>query len=143
MTTLKIKKVHADAKLPQYQLPGSSGMDLHAVQSVYIAPGEHNLVKTGIKIELPKGFEAQVRPRSGLALKNSITVLNSPGTIDQGFLGEICVILVNHGKSGFRVDPGDRIAQLVIAPVEIVEIQEVDELSETERGEGGFGSTGV
>ena len=108
-----------------------------------IPPGEHVLVKTGLKMELPEGYEAQVRPRSGLALKHKITVLNSPGTIDSGYRGEAGVILMNHGKEVFSISKGDRIAQFVIAKHESPEVEEVESLEDSERGEGGFGSTGL
>lgn len=129
---------------------GAAGLDLCACSEYgrgyvvgYIEPGERLLVKTGIVIQLPPGHEAQVRPRSGLAIKHGIAVLNSPGTIDQDFRSELGVILINHGDTGFLVSDGDRIAQLVIAPVTVAALMEVDELDETVRGEGGFGSTGV
>lgn len=143
MMQLKIKKVHPKAIIPTYANPGDAGMDLYAVEDKVIHPGETALIQTGIKIELPPNYEAQIRPRSGLALKNSITVLNTPGTIDEGYRGEIGVILINHGKSPFTVEIGMRIAQMVISAVHRVEILEVDELTESERGEGGFGSSGM
>ena len=118
-------------------------MDLFAVEEQKILSGEANLIRTGISIELPQGTEAQVRPRSSLAFKHSITVLNTPGTIDAGYRGEVGVILINHGKQPFKVLKGMKIAQMVIAPVIRAEIEEVDSLAETRRGEGGFGSTGV
>jgi len=117
-------------------------MDLHAVESVTLAPGDTKLVPTGLSIELPPGFEAQIRPRSGLALKHSITLPNSPATIDPGYRGEIRVILQNLGRTTFEIHPGDRIAQMVIARYEAVEWIEGDNLSESVRGEGGFGSSG-
>ena len=117
-------------------------MDLHAVDSVTLAPGETKLVPTGLCIELPPGFEAQVRPRSGLALKHSITLPNSPATIDPGYRGEIRVILQNLGREAFEVHPGDRIAQMVIGRYEAVEWVEDGDLSQSARGEGGFGSSG-
>src|SRR3989344_686169 len=117
-------------------------MDLFSTEKYDILPSESIMVKTGLSIELPPSYEAQVRPRSGLALKNSITVLNSPGTIDSGYRGEIGIILINHGKNTFKINPGDRIAQLVVAKHEAPTIEEVSELSETKRGSGGFGSSG-
>jgi dUTP pyrophosphatase len=130
--------------LPAYATPHSAGMDLRASlpAPVQIAPGQRHLVPTGISIALPEGFEAQVRPRSGLALKHGITVLNSPGTIDADYRGEIAVVLINHGDQAFVVNPGDRIAQLVVARYERVEWQRVTELDTTLRGAGGYGSTG-
>jgi dUTP pyrophosphatase len=139
---LKIKKIHPAAIAPTYAHPGDAGMDLYAIEELEIAAGDTALVHTGITIALPPGTEAQVRPRSGLALKHSVTVLNTPGTIDEGYRGEICVILINHGKHPFHIVPGMRIAQMVIKPVLSVAIEESEELSETVRGQGGFGSTG-
>lgn len=129
---------------PEYKTEGSAGMDLYANTTfeTTIAPLQRCLVPTGIFISLPKGYEAQVRPRSGLAAKNGITVLNTPGTIDSDYRGEIKVILVNLSKDDFVLKPGERIAQMVIAKHEVVEWEEVEVLDETERGEGGFGSTG-
>lgn len=129
---------------PEYKTEGSAGMDLYAntVFETTIAPLQRVLVPTGIYIELPKGYEAQVRPRSGLAAKNGITVLNTPGTIDSDYRGEIKVILVNLSNEDFVLKPGERIAQMVVAKHERVEWEEVKVLEATERGEGGFGSTG-
>ena len=140
---LKIKKIHPEAIIPQYAHPGDAGLDLFSVEEQIIPPGETRLIKTGISIELPSGTEGQVRPRSGLALKNQITVLNTPGTVDEGYRGEVGVILINHGKNPFEVVKGMKIAQLVIKPVLRVDVEEVEELSNTKRGSGGFGSTGV
>lgn len=140
---VKILKLVDSAKLPKYEHRDDSGLDLFAIEEQEIPSGETMLIETGISIELPQGTEAQIRPRSGLALKHSITVLNTPGTIDAGYRGEIGVILINHGKHPFKVLKGMKIAQMVIAPVIRAEIEEVDSLSETIRGEGGFGSTGV
>ncbi|MBZ4656130.1 MAG: deoxyuridine 5-triphosphate nucleotidohydrolase Dut [Thermoanaerobacter sp.] len=140
---LKVKKIVKSAKLPQYAHPGDAGLDLFSIEEREILPGETALIHTGIKIELPQNTEAQIRPRSGLALKNSITVLNTPGTIDEGYRGEIGVILINHGKVPFKVEKGMKIAQMVIKPVLRVNVIEVDELSDTQRSENGFGSTGV
>jgi len=131
--------------LPKYETIASAGMDLRAnlLESIILKPLERTLVKTGLFMELPLGFEAQVRPRSGLALKKGITVLNSPGTIDADYRGEIGVILINLSNEDFIIENGERIAQLVIAKYEQAEFIEVNELSETSRGTGGFGSTGV
>jgi dUTP pyrophosphatase len=132
--------------LPSYQSKHAAGLDLVAAvpreQPVKLAPGARALIPTGFALELPQGHEAQVRPRSGLALKAGVTLLNSPGTIDADYRGEVMVILVNHGSETFLVQRGDRIAQLVIAPVASVEIVAVETLAKTERGQGGFGSTG-
>lgn len=131
--------------LPSYETIASAGMDLRAnlTESITLQPLERTIVKTGLFIELPIGYEAQVRPRSGLAFKNGITVLNSPGTVDADYRGEIGVILVNLSNQAFEIQNGERIAQLVIAKHERAEWTEVEELSETSRGAGGFGSTGV
>ncbi len=129
--------------LPQYQTALSAGMDLYAnlTESITLKSLERKLIPTGLFLELPEGFEAQVRPRSGLAIKNGISVLNSPGTIDADYRGEIGVILVNLSSDDFTINNGDRIAQIVIAKHSIAEWQEVTEINETERGAGGFGST--
>lgn len=140
---VKVIKVNEMAKLPEYAHEGDAGMDLFSTEEVVISPSETTLIHTGIKIELPRNTEAQIRPRSGLALKHSITVLNTPGTIDEGYRGEIGVILINHGKFPFKVEKNMKIAQMVIKPIIRVSILEVGELSESERAEGGFGSTGV
>ncbi|ABR47094.1 deoxyuridine 5'-triphosphate nucleotidohydrolase Dut [Alkaliphilus metalliredigens QYMF] len=143
MFNIKIKRINNLAKLPEYAHDGDAGMDLFSIEEKVIDPGGVALIHTGIKIELPEKTEAQIRPRSGLALKNSITVLNTPGTIDEGYRGEIGVILINHGKESFKVEKHMKVAQMVIKPVLKVKILEVDELSDTQRAEGGFGSTGV
>jgi len=139
---LKVKRVHPAAQLPSYAHPGDAGMDLYAVEPLRIAPGQRALVSTGLILELPPNTEAQVRPRSGLALKHGITVLNSPGTIDEPYRGVVGVILINHSDQEFRVEPGMRIAQIVIKPVLTVQVNEVSEVSDSQRGTGGFGSTG-
>jgi len=147
MTILKIKKLENSQglALPKYETNGSAGMDLIASidEDIIIKSGEIKLIKTGIAIALERGFEAQIRPRSGLALKNGITVLNTPGTIDSDYRGEICVILINHSKLDFVVSRGMRIAQMIIAKYAQAEIIEVENLDETIRGTSGFGSTGV
>ena len=143
MLQLKVKKLVDHVKRPRQAHPGDAGMDLFAAEAVELPPGETCLVHTGISIELPPGTEAQVRPRSGLALKHQITVLNSPGTIDEGYRGEVGVILINHGRDPFRIESGDRIAQMVIQSVLTVDVVEASALSDTIRGEGGFGSTGA
>ncbi|MBM3580106.1 MAG: dUTP diphosphatase [Alphaproteobacteria bacterium] len=147
MTILRIKKLEngKDLPVPKYETAGSAGVDLLAAidEQIMLKSGETKLVKTGIAIALEKGFEAQVRPRSGLALKNGITVLNTPGTIDSDYRGEVCVILINHAKTDFVITRGMRIAQMVIARYEQAKIEEVLDLDETTRGVGGFGSTGV
>lgn len=143
---LKVKRVGpVDVPLPAYESKDAAGLDLRAAlgEPVTIAPGSRKLIPTGLALEIPRGFEGQVRPRSGLAFKRGITIVNSPGTIDADYRGEVGIVLINHGEEPFQVEPGSRIAQLVIAPVQQVEIEEVSELSETSRGAGGYGSTGV
>jgi dUTP pyrophosphatase len=132
----------ADLPLPSYATAGSAGMDLRSAESLSLKPGARALVPTGIAIALPDNHEAQVRPRSGLAVKHGVTVLNSPGTIDADYRGEIKVPLINHGAEDFVIIRGDRIAQMVVAPVTMAELVEVDTLDETARGQGGFGSSG-
>lgn len=134
-------------ELPAYETAQSAGVDLRAAvpeeDPLTLQPGERALVPTGLALQIPRGFEAQIRPRSGLAIKNGITALNSPGTIDSDYRGEVRVILINHGQETFVIERGMRIAQMVIAPVTQAEFFVVGALSETERGDGGFGSTGV
>ena len=142
---LKIRRVGRRGpplEAPAYQTEGAAGLDLRADEACSLAPGERRLVPTGLAIELPPGHEGQVRPRSGLAAKHGIGMMNAPGTIDQDYRGEVCVILVNLGREPFEVGRGDRIAQLVVAPVTRVDVELVEELSETGRGRDGFGSTG-
>ena len=140
---VKIKKLHPDAKIPQYQTLGAAGFDLHALEDYKLSAGERVLVKTGLAFELQIGFELQIRPRSGLALKNGISVLNAPGTIDSDYRGEVGVLLINHSKEDFAIKKGDRIAQGVVARYERVEFEVCEELGESARGAGGFGSSGV
>lgn len=140
--TLKIKLIHEEAKLPFRANEGDAGLDLFSIEEKIIKPGESELVGTGIQIELPKGTEAQIRPRSGLALKHSITILNTPGTIDEGYRGEIKVILINHGQEDFKVEKHMRIAQMIIAPVLQVNLEQADVLTSSIRAKGGFGSSG-
>lgn len=142
-TTVKIKNL-SNHPLPKYQTALSAGMDLHANldQSISMAPGAREIIPTGLFIELPEGYEAQIRPRSGLAFKHGITVLNSPGTIDADYRGEIKVLLINHGNEPFTIQNGERIAQMVIAQFTSVIWEESELLNQTERGEGGYGSSG-
>lgn len=140
---LLIEKMSEKAKVPFQAHVGDAGMDLFSIEESILKPMERKLIHTGIKIQLPKNTEAQIRPRSGLALKNGITVLNTPGTIDEGYRGEIGIILINFGDCDFKVEEGMKIAQMVIKSTLIIEVEEVVELTETTRGEGGFGSTGV
>ena len=139
---LRVKRLSSSATLPVRAHPADAGLDLHSAVDLDIPPGETRLVGTGLALELPPGTEAQVRPRSGLALTYSVTVLNTPGTIDEGYRGEVGVILINHGQRVFEVRRGMKVAQLVVQPTLAVEIVAVDALSDTPRGEGGFGSTG-
>ena len=141
--TVRFRLLDQSAKMPAYAHPGDAGMDVCSIEDVVVAPGGRVLVKTGFAMELPDGFEAQVRPRSGLAIKNGITVLNTPGTIDSGYRGEVGVILANFGDVPFHVEKGMKIAQMVIARFEKADVEIVGELSSSERGAGGFGSTGV
>ena len=143
MYKVKIQRIHPDAAIPRYSHEGDAGLDLCSVEEKLLKPGERCLVRTGIRIELPKETEAQIRPRSGLALANGITVLNSPGTIDEPYRGEIGVILINHGSEEFHVKPLSRIAQMVIKPVCKAVFEEVAELAASPREGKGFGSSGV
>ena len=140
--TLRFKRIHPDAVLPAYAHPSDAGMDVRSVEDVMIPVGGRVLVHTGLVMLLPPMYEAQVRPRSGLALNHGVTVLNTPGTIDSGYRGEICVILANFGDAVFQLKKGDKIAQIVIAPVTQPEVVETDVVDETDRGASGFGSTG-
>ena len=143
MVKLLIKKLHKNIILPEYKTDGSSGMDLMAnvEQTVKIMPGEKKIISTGIMVAIPEQYEIQIRPRSGLAAKNGISVLNTPGTIDSDYRGEIKLILINLGKDIFQINKNDRIAQMIVCPIIKVELKEVESLPETARGEGGFGST--
>ena len=145
MIPVRIRRLpgNSDLPLPAYATAGAAGMDVVAAEDVTIAPGARHAVATGLAMAIPAGFEIQVRPRSGLALKYGVTVPNTPGTIDSDYRGELKVILINHGHRPFVVTRGDRVAQLVLAPVTQAQWLEADELDETARGEGGFGSTGV
>ena len=145
LTNVEIKCVCKNgAKLPQYQTKGAAGADLHAFieETIILKPMERKAIPTGVFIEIPDGFEVQVRPRSGLALKNGITCLNSPGTVDSDYRGELKVILINLGSEDFEIKNDDRIAQMIVSPVIQAEYKIVETLSNTERAEGGFGSTG-
>ncbi len=144
MTKILIKRLSKEVSLPKYETSGSSGMDLAAfvTAEVNIQPGKKAIIPTGLTLSIPKGYEVQIRPRSGLAAKKGISVLNSPGTIDADYRGEIKVILINLGEEAFKVENGHRIAQMVVCPIKQVKLEEVENLNETERGIGGFGSTG-
>ncbi len=143
--TVKVRRVGhrgPPLDLPRYETAGSAGLDLRADEAFTLAPGERRLVPTGLALEIPPGHEGQVRPRSGLAIRHGVGLLNAPGTVDSDYRGEVQVILVNHGQAPAAFARGDRIAQLVIAPVTRVELAVVEDLSDTTRGSGGFGSTG-
>ena len=140
---LLVEKVNEKAIIPFQAHKGDAGMDLFSIEEAFLKPMERKLIHTGIRIQLPLNTEAQIRPRSGLALKNGITVLNTPGTIDEGYRGEIGIILINLGTEEFKVEEGMKIAQMVIKPTLSLDVEEVVELTETSRGEGGFGSTGI
>lgn len=142
MVRVRFKKLRADAVVPQYMTAEAAGMDLAAASRVELRPGARALVDTGLAMELPAGYEGQVRPRSGLAAKHGVTVANAPGTIDSDYRGELKVLLVNLGAEPVLIEPGMRIAQLVIAPVARAAVEVVDELGASDRGAGGFGSTG-
>ena len=141
--TVKVLRSDPEAQLPAYAHPGDAGMDVRSIEELTLAPGARALVHTGLVLMLPPDAEAQVRPRSGLALKHGVTVLNTPGTIDAGYRGEVGVILVNLGTEPFTVEKGMKIAQIVVSPVAQAEIVEVSSVDETDRGAGGFGSTGI
>ena len=145
MTKILIKRLSNNIPLPKYETEGSSGMDLTANVNkvIEIQPGKSEIIPTGIALSIPKNYEIQIRPRSGLAAKNQISVLNTPGTIDEDYRGEIKVILINLGEKKFKIEKGLRIAQMVLCPVIKAELEEVDVLDETKRGFGGFGSTGI
>ena len=140
---IKIKKLHKDAEIPKYQSMEAAGFDLHSIDELVLKAGDRVVVSTGLAFEIESGFEVQVRPRSGLALKNGISVLNTPGTIDSDYRGEIKVILINHSGEDFIIHKGDRIAQGVVNEITQAVFAEVEMLSESQRGESGFGSSGV
>ena len=140
---VKVKKLHPEARIPTYETADASGMDIYAIEEVVIDPKEYKLIHTGISVEIPKGYEGQIRPRSGLASKYGIGILNSPGTIDTDYRGELKVILFNFGTKSFRICKNDRIAQLVFSKSIRVTLEKVERLTPTERGAKGFGSTGT
>jgi len=139
---IALKKLHPDAHIPAYQSHEAAGFDLHSVEDHEISPGQRALVKTGLAMALEPGYELQIRPRSGLAFKHGITVLNTPGTVDSDYRGEVMVLLINHGDESFMIKKGERIAQGVVQAVIQASFMEVDDLNDTARGAGGFGSTG-
>jgi len=139
---LRIKKLHEDAKIPVYANPGDAGMDLFSITDYELKPGERKLIGTGLAFEIPSGYEMQLRPRSGLALKHGISLVNTPGTVDSGYRGEVGLIVINHGEEIFKINRGDKIAQAVLNKIEFAELEEVLDLSISERNSGGFGSSG-
>lgn len=142
MIKVRIKKINENAVIPKYAHKGDAGVDLYSAEDYLLKPGERILVSTGIKMAIPQGYEAQVRPKSGLALKHGVTVCNTPGTVDSSYRGEVGCIMINLGNEDFKIEKGKKIAQIIFNKVEEAEFEEVDELDETTRGEGGFGSTG-
>jgi len=142
MLTVKIQKITEGAVIPSYAHPGDAGVDLYAAEDAVLKPGERRLIRTGIKIAVPKGYEAQVRPKSGLALKFGLSIVNTPGTIDAGYRGEVGVICINLGSEPIKIEKGKKVAQMVFKKIETVKFEEVPQLDDTSRGEGGFGSTG-
>lgn len=140
---IKINKIKENAILPHYAHEGDAGVDLYSAENYVLRPGQITLVSTGIKLAIPKGYEAQIRPKSGLALNHGISVCNSPGTIDSGYRGEIGVIAINHSKEEFKIEKGTKIAQMVFNKIEKAEFEEVKDLDNTKRGQNGFGSTGL
>ena len=145
MTEILIKRLSKEVPIPKYETEGSSGLDLSAYidKNIEIKPGKTEIIPTGLAVAIPKNFEVQIRPRSGLAAKNQISVLNTPGTVDSDYRGELKVILINLGERSFIVEKGLRIAQMVLCPVTKAKLKEVESLEDTKRGSGGFGSTGV
>lgn len=142
MIKVEIKKVK-EVKLPNYAHPGDAGIDLYSAEQVVLKPGERKLILTGIKMAIPAGYEGQVRPKSGLAIKHGISIVNTPGTVDAGYRGEVGIIAINLSKEEFKVEKNSKIAQMVFNKIEEADIVEVEELDKTSRGEGGFGSTGL
>lgn len=142
MVKIKVQKIHPDAIIPKYAHSGDAGVDLHSCEDYILKSKERRLISTGLKVEIEKGYEMQIRPRSGLALKHGVSVLNTPGTIDSGYRGNVGVILINTSDKDYEIKKGDRIAQAVINKLENVVIEEVDGLADSSRGDGGFGSTG-
>ncbi|MBU4284189.1 MAG: dUTP diphosphatase [Nanoarchaeota archaeon] len=140
---IKIRKIKENAILPHYAHEGDAGVDIYSTEDYVLKPGQRILVSTGLIMDIPKGYEGQIRPKSGLALKHGITTCNNPGTIDSGYMGEIRVIVINHGAEEFKIEKGTKIAQMVFNKIEKAEFEEVEKLDDTKRGQGGFGSTGL
>ena len=142
MINIKIKKIKENAVIPKYAHEGDAGVDLYSTEDYLLKPGERILVSTGIQIAIPKCYEAQIRPKSGLALKEGLSIVNTPGTIDSPYRGEICIIAINLGQQDIKIEAGKKVAQMVFNKIEEAGFEEVDELDDTKRGAGGFGSTG-
>jgi len=142
MIKIKIQKISNDAIIPRYAHDADAGMDIYSTEEIVIFPNHRGLVPTGIKVEIPKGYEIQIRPKSGLAIKHGITILNTPGTIDSGYRGEIKVIVINHSSKHYKIEKGQKIAQIILNKIEKIKFTET-KLGKTKRGEGGFGSTGL
>ncbi len=142
MIKVQIKKI-ADVPTPDYAHPGDAGIDLYAAEETVLKPKERKLIPTGIKMAIPVGYEGQVRPKSGLAIKKGLSIVNTPGTVDAGYRGEVCVIAINLGQEDIKIEKSSKVAQMVFNKIECAEIEEVEELDDTSRGEGGFGSTGL
>ena len=142
MISIKIKKIKENAVIPKYAHEGDAGVDLYSTEDYLLKPGERILVSTGIQIAIPKCYEAQIRPKSGLALKEGLSIVNTPGTIDSPYRGEICIIAINLGQQDIKIEAGKKVAQMVFNKIEEAGFEEVDELDDTKRGAGGFGSTG-
>lgn len=140
---IKIQKINESAIIPEYAHEDDAGMDVYSTKNYMLLPNHRILVGTGLKIEIPKGYEMQIRPKSGLALRNGITLLNTPGTVDASYTGETGVILINHSSKPYKIEKGQKIAQIVFSKVERVKFSEADQIKTTKRGEGGFGSTGL
>ena len=143
MLNIKIQKINEDAIVPKYAYESDAGMDVYSTKNYLLLPKHRTLVGTGLKIEIPKGYEMQIRPKSGLALRDGITVLNTPGTIDSSYRGEVGIVLINHSSKPYKIEKNQKIAQIIFNKIEKAKLIISDELSETERGKGGFGSTGL
>jgi len=143
MVKIKVQKIKDNAVIPDYAHTGDAGVDLYSTEDYLLKPGGRVLVSTGIKVAIPKGYEAQIRPKSGLALKHGLSIVNTPGTIDSGYRGEIQIIIINLGQENYKIEAGKKVAQMVIKKVEEAVFEEADSLDETSRNEGGFGSTGL
>jgi len=143
MLSIKVQKINEDALIPKYAHKHDAGMDLYSIREYILKPRHRILVRTGLKLQVPRGYEMQIRPKSGLALKNGVTVLNTPGTVDSDYRGEIGVILINHSNKSYRVEKNQKIAQAVFNKIEIARLTEANKVNRTKRNEGGFGSTGL